>query len=83
MMMEASRDPLTSAPHAAEISREELLARIADPTLQIVNVLPRPAYDDTRILRSLSLPLGAIDARAREVLPDRAADIAVYCGGPT
>jgi rhodanese-related sulfurtransferase len=68
---------------AAEISREELAARLGDPSLAIVNVLPREAFEEARIPGSRSLPLADIPARAREVLPDERQEIAVYCGGPT
>ena len=70
--------------HAAlEISREEILRRLGDPTLTVVDVLPRSSYGDTHIAGALSLPLHEVAARARTVLPELAADIAVYCGGPT
>ena len=66
-----------------QISREELLRRLYDPTLTIVNALPRSAWEAARIPRSLSLPVAEIPARAAEVLPDKMADIAVYCASPT
>lgn len=66
-----------------EISREELRARLRDPSLAIVNVLPREAFEEARIPGSRSLPLADIPARAREVLRDETQEIAVYCGGPT
>ena len=66
-----------------QISREELLARLHDPTLTIVNVLPRAAWAEQRIPGSLSLPLSEIPERANFVLPDKRADIAVYCASPT
>jgi len=83
IMMPASPGPQTSEAHASEISREELLARLDDSALQIVDVLPQVAYDEAHIVRALSLPFAEIDARARMVLPDLTADVAVYCGGPT
>ena len=63
-----------------EITREEIRSRLNDPTLRIVNVLPRAAFEECRIPGSVSLPVAEIRSRAREVLPDRSADIAVYCG---
>ncbi|HWN80618.1 MAG TPA: rhodanese-like domain-containing protein [Candidatus Udaeobacter sp.] len=68
---------------ADEISREEILARLGDSSLRVVDVLPRSSYGDTHIAGALSLPLHEVESRAASVLPDRAADIAVYCGGPT
>lgn len=74
-----------AAPEAAvpQISREELLARLDDPSLTIVNVLPRASWQTKRIPRSLSLPLGEIPDRAGAVLPRRSDDIAVYCAADT
>lgn len=66
-----------------QISRNELVARLRDPSLAIVNVLPREAWAAQRIPGSISLPLAEIPARAATVLPDRGADIAVYCASPT
>lgn len=66
-----------------QIAREEVVARLHDPTLTIVNVLAREAWKARRIPGSLSLPEGEIRDRAAAVLPDRNADIAIYCASPT
>ena len=63
-----------------EITREEIRSRLNDPTLRIVNVLPRTAFEEFRIPGSVSLPVAEIRSRARDVLPNLSADIAVYCG---
>ena len=70
-------------PDVPQISREELVARLNDPTLTIVNVLSQAAWVEKRIPRSISLPLADIPRQAVWVLPDKNADIAVYCAGPT
>ncbi len=72
-----------SAPPVPQISREELAARLNDPSLTIVNVLAREAWKGQRVPGSLSLPVAEIAARAAIVLPKRDADIAVYCASPT
>ena len=72
-----------SEPAVPEISRGELIARLHDPSLTIVNVLAREAWRSQRIPGSLSLPVAEIPSRAAEVLPDKNADIAVYCASPT
>jgi len=72
-----------SAPSVPQISRDELVARLHDPLLTIVNVLPKEAWKAQRIHGSVSLPVAEIPARAAVVLPDRDADIAVYCASPT
>jgi rhodanese-related sulfurtransferase len=62
-----------------EISREEIHQRLHDPTFTLVDVLPGEAYAAGHIPGALNLPVADIPLRAREVLPDRAAEIAVYC----
>jgi rhodanese-related sulfurtransferase len=63
-----------------EISREELLRRLKDSSLSIVDVLPQASYVEAHIPRAINLPLEQLQTRARELLPDFAAEIAVYCG---
>jgi rhodanese-related sulfurtransferase len=60
-----------------------MVARLHDPSLTIVNVLAREAWKAQRIPGSLSLPVAEIPSRAASVLPDKNADIAVYCASPT
>lgn len=60
-----------------------MVARLHDPSLTIVNVLPLEAWRAQRIPGSLSLPVAEIGTRASTVLPDKNADIAVYCASPT
>ena len=66
-------------PPVRGISRGEVAERLRDRYLAIVNVLPRTAWVAERIPGSLSLPVAEIEARAAIVLPDRDAEIAVYC----
>ena len=66
-----------------EIAREELRARLDDPTLTVVDVLARESYETAHIAGALSLPLAEIPRRAREVLPDPTGEIAVYCASFT
>jgi Rhodanese-like domain len=63
-----------------EISHEELRRRLHDSSLTIVDVLPEASYIEAHIPGALSLPLEQLASRARELLPDPAAEIAVYCG---
>jgi rhodanese-related sulfurtransferase len=63
-----------------EITREELQRRLQDPSLTIVDVLPAESYAAGHIAGALSLPLEQVASRAQELLPDRSAEIAVYCG---
>ncbi len=66
-----------------EISREQLQRRLRDRSLTVIDVLPAASYAAGHIPGALSLPLEDIPARAAEVLPDRGAEIAVYCGSFT
>ncbi len=68
----------TSGTH--EISREELVRRLHDSSLTIVDVLPQASFVEEHIPGALNLPLEQVASRARELLPDFNAEIAVYCG---
>jgi rhodanese-related sulfurtransferase len=68
---------------SSEISREELLRRLHDPSLSLVDVLPREAFLAGHLPGSISLPVAEIASRAREVLPRTSLEIAVYCASPT
>ena len=63
-----------------EISREELRRRLSDPALRIVDVLPESSYVEWHIPGAVNIPLELVASRARELLPDRGAEIVVYCG---
>ncbi|MBI3795381.1 MAG: rhodanese-like domain-containing protein [Deltaproteobacteria bacterium] len=69
----------TQSADIPELSREEIQQRLHDPTLILVDVLPRETYAAGHIPGALSLPVAEIPVHAREVLPDRAAEITVYC----
>jgi len=74
---------VTAAAHSsetAEISRDELLRRLHDSSLTIVDVLPQASYVEAHIPGAINIPLEQIQTHAREQLPDFAAEIAVYCG---
>lgn len=62
---------------------DELLRRLADPQLTIVDVLPRASYEQRHLPGSLSLPSTDIERDARRLLPDKDAELAVYCSAPT
>ena len=67
----------------AVITREEILARLNDPSLLLVNVMPKETFEDGRIPRSLNLPLSEIETKARQLFPDIERELVIYCGGPT
>jgi rhodanese-related sulfurtransferase len=72
-----------SADGLTEISWQELYRRLGDSSLQIVDVLLAEAYVSGHIPGAISLPLDEVNSRAREVIPDRDAEIAIYCASST
>lgn len=68
-----------AAAEVREIARDEIRRRLGDPTLLLVDVLPRESYAAEHISGALNLPLAEVEKHALEVLPDRTADIAAYC----
>jgi rhodanese-related sulfurtransferase len=63
-----------------QISRDELLRRLRDPSLTIVDVLPATSYAASHIPGAINIPLEDLPDRARDLLPKFNAEIAVYCG---
>lgn len=61
------------------IDREEILSRLNDPLLVIVDVLDPALYAVGHIPGARNLPLQDFSERAAEVLPERNAEIALYC----
>ncbi len=76
----ASELASANSANAHEISRDELRARLRDPSLTILDVLPQASFVEAHIPRAINIPLEQIPTQAREILPDLDADIAVYCG---
>lgn len=66
-----------------EISYEEIRARLGDPSLVLVDVLPREAFAAGHIPGSIGLPVAEISERARRLLPASARAIVVYCASFT
>ncbi len=67
----------------AAISRDEILVRLQDRALVIVNVMPVDSFKSSHIPGSLNLPIADIQAKARQVLSNLTQEIAIYCAGPT
>ena len=66
-----------------EISRDEIYRRLGDASLLILDVLPQPAYASGHIPGAINLPLAEIASHAPDLIPNRAAEIAVYCASFT
>ncbi len=65
------------------ISRQEILARLQDPALLLVNVMPRETFEAGHIPRSISLPVAEVENKARRFFSDLDREIVIYCAGPT
>jgi rhodanese-related sulfurtransferase len=66
------------------ISRNELKARLdRGDDFTLVEALPPPAYHDGHIQGAINLPPVQVRELASRRLPDKAADIVVYCASPT
>ena len=75
-----SSTPTASIDH---VSREEVRARLGDPSLALVDVLPAEAFASGHIPGSLSLPVAQINERARHLLRNLNQEIVVYCASFT
>ena len=66
------------------ISRDELHNRIKrGDKFQLVETLPKVAYDHAHLPGAINLPPDRIRDEAVTLLPDKTADIVVYCASPT
>lgn len=66
------------------ISREELQQRIdRGDRFTLVETLPAMSYYNGHLPGAINLPPDQVTARAHVVLPDKTADIVLYCGSPT
>jgi rhodanese-related sulfurtransferase len=66
------------------VSRDELKARLdrGDP-FTLVEALPPPAFRHGHISGAINLPPVQVRDLAPKRLPDKSADIVIYCAGPT
>lgn len=66
------------------ISREELKAKLdRGEDVVLVEALPEGYYEDGRLPGAINVPYERVDELARELLPDKGAQIVVYCSnGP-
>jgi rhodanese-related sulfurtransferase len=66
------------------ISREELKGKIErHEKFLLVETLPSAAYHHAHLPGAINLPQDQIAALAPTLLPDKNADIVVYCASPT
>lgn len=68
----------------ATISRDELKTKIdRGETFALVETLPAAAYHHAHLPGALNLPPDQVTQLAPTLLPDKTADIVVYCAKPT
>src|SRR5215467_6826095 len=67
----------------ARVTHNELLQRLNDPWLALVDVLPEESYDKAHIPGAISLPFPDIRESGRSILRDLNREIVVYCEGPS
>jgi rhodanese-related sulfurtransferase len=66
------------------ISRNELKNKMErGEKFQLVETLPKTAYDHAHLPGAINLPPDRIKDLATKLLPDKTADIVVYCASPT
>lgn len=66
------------------ISRDELKAKIdRNDQFLLVETLAKTSYDHAHLPGAINLPPDSVSAEAPRVLPDKNAEIVVYCASPT
>ena len=66
------------------ISRDELKSKVdRKEPFTLVETLPRTPYEHAHLPGAINLPPDQIKELAPKLLPDKAADIVVYCASPT
>ena len=68
----------------ATISRDELKKKIDDQEdFKLVETLPSTAYHHAHLPGAINLPPDRVGELAPRLLPDKSAEIIVYCANPT
>jgi rhodanese-related sulfurtransferase len=66
------------------ISRDELKQKIdRKDSFMLVETLPAVAYHHNHLPTAINLPPESVTSLAAQILPDKNAEIVVYCGSPT
>ena len=69
---------------AKTISRDELMEKIdRGDNFLLVETLPATAYHHNHLAGAINLPPESITLLASQILPDKNAEIVVYCASPT
>jgi rhodanese-related sulfurtransferase len=66
------------------IARDELKAKLdRRDNFLLVETLPQTAYEHVHLPGAINLPPDRVSELAPSLLPDKSADIVVYCASPT
>jgi rhodanese-related sulfurtransferase len=66
------------------ISRDELKAKLdRGDDFKLVEALPPPSYHEGHLPGAINIPWQQVRDLAPKRLPDRTADVVVYCASPT
>jgi rhodanese-related sulfurtransferase len=66
------------------ISRDELKQKIdRKDDFFLVEILPATAYHHAHLPGAINVPLDRITSDAAKLIPNKSADIVVYCASPT
>lgn len=66
------------------ITREELRAKLGrGEDFTLVETLPLAAYEHAHLPRAINLPPDQVAELAAGILPDKSAEIVVYCSKPS
>jgi rhodanese-related sulfurtransferase len=69
---------------AKTISRDELKQKIdRKDDFLLVETLPATAYHHSHLPGAINLPPDGVTTLASQLLPDKSAEIVVYCASPT
>lgn len=67
-----------------EITRQQLKEKMdSEEDFYLVETLGEEQYNHSHLPGAINLPPDDVRQQAEEVLPDKDADIVVYCGSPT
>ena len=64
---------------STKIRRERVADKIDRDEMTVIEALPASYYDDAHLPGAINLPHDAVDDLAPQRLPDKAAEIIVYC----
>ncbi|MBB5119093.1 sulfurtransferase [Streptomyces eurocidicus] len=68
---------------ARNITRTEVEEKIKGGKVAVVEALPAEYYEEAHLPGALNLPHDAVDQLAPGLLPDKQADVIVYCSSDT